>query len=139
MNKYKFNEIKVGLEEHIIISVDADKVDKFIEISGDTNPLHTNAKYSKSKGFLDKIVHGMLTSTFYSTLVGIYLPGKYCILQGIDVQFLKPVFIGDKLKVIGKVTYINAAYKQLEIKAIILNQKNTKVSKAIIKVGVMDD
>lgn len=139
MNKYKFDEIKVGLEEHVIISVDADKVDKFIEISGDTNPLHTNAKYSKSKGFLDKIVHGMLTSSFYSTLVGIYLPGKYCILQGIDVQFLKPVFIGDKLKVFGKVTYINAAYKQLEIKAIILNQKNTKVSKAIIKVGVMDD
>ena len=121
MNKYKFDEIKVGLEEHVIISVDADKVDKFIEISGDTNPLHTNAKYSKSKGFLDKIVHGMLTSSFYSTLVGIYLPGKYCILQGIDVQFLKPVFIGDKLKVFGKVTYINAAYKQLEIKAIILN------------------
>lgn len=139
MNKYKFDEIKVGLQEHVIISVDADKVDKFIEISGDTNPLHTNAKYSKSKGFLDKIVHGMLTSSFYSTLVGIYLPGKYCILQGIDVQFLKPVFIGDKLKVFGKVTYINSAYRQLEIKANILNQRNTKVSKAIIKVGVMDD
>ena len=81
----------------------------------------------------------MLTSSFFSTLVGVYLPGKYCLLQGIDIQFSKPVYIDDILTITGKVSYINEAYKQIEIKAIIINQDNEKVSKATIKVGVMDE
>ena len=139
MNSYKFEDISIGLEEHFSVKVDTDKLDKFLEISGDTNPLHTDSKYSKSKGFIDRVAYGMLTSSFYSTLVGVYLPGKYCILQGIDIQFSKPVYIGDTLKISGKVTYINEAYKQIEIKAIVKNQDDKKVSKATIKAGVMNE
>ena len=139
MNSYKFEDISIGLEEHFSVKVDTDKLDKFLEISGDTNPLHTDSKYSKSKGFIDRVAYGMLTSSFYSTLVGVYLPGKYCILQGIDIQFLKPVYIGDTLKISGKVTYINESYKQIEIKAIVRNQDDKKVSKATIKAGVMNE
>ena len=94
---------------------------------------------SKSKGFSDRVVYGMLTSSFFSTLVGVYLPGKYCILQSIDIKFSKPVYIDDILTITGKVSYINEAYKQLEIKAVIINQDNKKVSKATIKVGGMDE
>ena len=139
MNSYKFKNIKIGLEESFIIKIDSEKLDKFLEISGDINPLHTDSEYSRSKGFLDRVVYGMLTSSFYSTLVGVYLPGKYCILQGIDIQFSKPVYIDDTLKISGKVSYINEAYKQIEIKAVITNKDNKKVSKATIKVGVMDE
>ncbi|MFT5759374.1 MAG: 3-hydroxybutyryl-CoA dehydratase [Alteromonadaceae bacterium] len=139
MNSYKFEDIKVGLEEEFSVKVDSEKLNKFLEISGDINPLHVDSEYSKSKGFIDRVVYGMLTSSFYSTLVGVYLPGKYCILQGIDIQFSKPVYINDTLKLSGKVSYINEAYKQIEIKAMITNQDNKKVSKATIKVGLMDE
>ena len=139
MNSYKFVDINVGLEESISVRVNSEKQDKFLKISGDINPLHTDAEYSKSKGFSDRVVYGMLTSSFFSTLVGVYLPGKYSILQGIDIQFYEPVFIDDILTITGKVSYINEAYKQLEIKAVIINQDNKKVSKATIKVGVIDE
>jgi 3-hydroxybutyryl-CoA dehydratase len=139
MNNYKFKDLQIGLEESFSIKVDSDKLDKFLEISGDINPLHVDSEYSKTKGFLDRVVYGMLTSSFYSTLIGVYLPGKYCILQGIDIQFSKPVYIDDTLKISGKVSYINEAYKQIEIKAVVTNQYNKKVSKATIKVGVMDE
>ena len=139
MNSYKFVDINVGLEESISVRVNSEKLDKFLKISGDINPLHTDAEYSKSKGFSDRVVYGMLTSSFFSTLVGVYLPGKYCILQGVDIQFSQPVYIDDILTITGKVSYINEAYKQLEIKAVIINQDNKKVSKATIKVGVMDE
>ena len=139
MNIYKFDDINVGLEESFRVKVDSKKLDKFFEISGDLNPLHSNAEYSKSKGFSGRVVYGMLTSSFFSTLVGVYLPGKYCILQGIDIQFSNPVYIDDILTITGKVSYINEAYKQLEIKAVIINQDNNKISKATIKVGVMDE
>ena len=139
MNSYKFVDINVGLEESFSVRVNSEKLDKFLKITGDINPLHTDAEYSKSKGFSDRVVYGMLTSSFFSTLVGVYLPGKYCILQGVDIQFSKPVYIDDFLTITGKVSYINEAYKQLEIKAVIINQDNKKVSKATIKVGVMDE
>ena len=139
MNSYKFVDINVGLEESISVRVNSEKQDKFLKISGDINPLHTDAEYSKSKGFSDRIVYGMLTSSFFSTLVGVYLPGKYSILQGIDIQFYEPVFIDDILTITGKVSYINEAYRQLEIKAVIINQDNIKVSKSTIRVGVIDE
>ena len=139
MNSYKFVDINVGLEESFSVRVNSEKLDKFLKITGDINPLHTDAEYSKSKGFSDRVVYGMLTSSFFSTLVGVYLPGKYCILQGVDIQFSKTVYIDDILTITGKVIYINEAYKQLEIKAVIINQDNKKVSKATIKVGVMDE
>lgn len=139
MNEYKFSDIKIGLEESFSIKIDCSKLDKFLDISGDTNPLHVDSRHAKKKGFKDKVVHGLLTSSFYSTLVGIYLPGKYCILQTIYIQFSKPVYVDDNLRISGKVSYINEAYKQIEIKAVIKNQDNIKVSKATIKVGLMDD
>ncbi len=139
MNEYKFLDIQIGLEESFEVKMDVSKMDKFLDISNDINPLHIDSNYAKEKGFLDRVVYGLLTSSFYSTLVGVYLPGKYCILQGIDIQFSKPVYIDDTLTITGKVSYINEAYKQIEIKAVIVNQKNKKVSKATIKAGVTDE
>jgi len=138
MNEYRFSDIKIGLEEFFQVKIDASKMDKFLDISGDINPLHTDGDYAKDKGFSNRVVYGLLTASFYSTLVGVYLPGKFCVLQGIDIQFSKPVYIDDTLKVSGKVSYINEAYKQIEIKAIITNEKHIKVSKATLKVGLID-
>jgi 3-hydroxybutyryl-CoA dehydratase len=139
MNEYKFSDIEIGLEESFEVRIDASMMDKFLDISNDINPLHVDSNYAKEKGFPGRVVYGLLTSSFYSTLVGVHLPGKHCILQGIDIQFSKPVYIGDTLKISGKVSYINEAYKQIEIKAFITNQNNEKVSKATIKTGVLDE
>ena len=138
MNEYRFSDIEIGIEEFFQVTIDPSKMEKFLEISGDINPLHTDDGYAKEKGFSNRLVYGLLTASFYSTLVGVHLPGKYCILQGIDIQFSKPVYIDDTLKVSGKVSYINEAYKQIEIKAIITNEKHIKVSKATLKVGLID-
>ena len=139
MNEYKFSDIEIGLEESFEVKIDASMMDKFLDISNDINPLHVDSNYAKEKGFPGRVVYGLLTSSFYSTLVGVHLPGKHCILQGIDIQFSKPVYIGDTLKISGKVSYINEAYKQIEIRAFITNQNNEKVSKATIKTGVLDE
>ena len=139
MNEYKFSDIEIGLEASFEVKIDASKMDKFLDISNDINPLHVDSNYAKEKGFPGRVVYGLLTSSFYSTLVGVHLPGKHCILQGIDIQFSKPVYIGDTLKISGKVSYINEAYKQIEIRAFITNQNNEKVSKATIKTGVLDE
>jgi 3-hydroxybutyryl-CoA dehydratase len=139
MNTYRFTELYKGLEATFVVTVSKAMMDKFLEISGDINPLHVDERYANEKGFKGRVVYGLLTSTFYSTLVGVYLPGKFCILQGVDIQFSKPVFVGDELTIVGKIHYINDAYRQLEIKATIINQENIKVSTALIKTGLLDE
>jgi len=134
--EYRFIDLKLGLSESFKTNVTTEMMTQFMKLSGDNNPLHTDKDFAKSHGFDGPIVYGMLTSSFYSTLVGVYLPGKYCVLQGMDISFHGPVFSGEELNVVGEISYINEAYKQIEIKAYILNQQGKKISKAKIKVGI---
>jgi 3-hydroxybutyryl-CoA dehydratase len=139
MNEYLFSQLNVGVKHSFEAEVDEDKMQKFLEISGDNNPMHIDHIFAKSNGMKDRIVYGLLTSSFYSTLVGVHLPGKFALLHSIDIQFSNPVFIGDKLTVFGEVLKINEMFRQIELKAYILNQKNEKISRAKIKIGLKDE
>ena len=50
----------------------------------------------------------------------------------------KPVYIGDRLSVTGKITELNEALKRITIKARIRNQKGETVSRATLAVGVSE-
>jgi 3-hydroxybutyryl-CoA dehydratase len=136
MNEYTFEELYHGLEKSFKVKITMDMMINFKKITGDINPLHIDREYAMEKGMLDKVVYGMLSSSFYSTLVGVYLPGKRCILQGIEILFKKPLYINDEIEIYGEISYLNEAYKIAEIKAYIKNN-NKKISTANIKVGVI--
>ena len=138
MNEYLYDQLKIGQKESFSQLITEEMMDKFKDISGDINPMHLNDSFAKEHGFSGRIVYGMLTASLYSTLAGVYLPGKYCLLYRVDSQFRKPVFIGDTLTVIGTVKEKNDAFNMIIVKAQILNQKNEKVSKAVIEIGLMD-
>jgi acyl dehydratase len=137
MNEYQIADMNIGMSANFQVELTAKMMKQFMLLTGDNNPLHIDGKYAKSKGFSEKVVYGMLTSSLFSRLVGVYLPGKHCLLQGIDSVFLKPAYVGDILDINGVVSYINEPYKMIEIKANITNQFGTKTSRAKIKVGFL--
>lgn len=137
MNTFKYEELKVGSKEVFSVMITEEMQSSFFKLSGDINSLHVNEEYAKGQNFDGRVVYGMLTSSFYSTLVGTYIPGKYCLLQDIKIEFKKPVYIGDKLEISGTVIEKHDLFKRLKIKAYIKNQNNVTVSKAIIYVGVL--
>lgn len=81
----------------------------------------------------------MCTASLYSTLVGVYLPGKYCLFHKCDVEWPKPVYLGDVLTVKGKVKAIDEKTKRLTIHAEVRNQEGVKVSRAKLLVGIQED
>ena len=85
-----------------------------------------------------RVVYGMLTSSFYSTLVGVYLPGENCLLQEIKISFNNPLYIGEEIVVAGIVVEKDDTFKRVEIKASIKTIDGKIVSKARIKVGVRE-
>lgn len=138
MNEYRFEDIIEGTNAEFQVAVSEGMLEDFQKLSGDTNPMHTDREYAREKGMDDRICYGMLTASFYSRLVGMYLPGKYCILQEISIAFHKPVYIGDMLIVSGKVIKKNELFKRLEIDAKIINVNGERVSRARIKVGCLE-
>ncbi|MFW5669379.1 MAG: MaoC/PaaZ C-terminal domain-containing protein [Acetivibrio ethanolgignens] len=139
MNFYRYEEIKIGTEEKFEVTVTEEMLEKFRDITGDINPLHCDKNFAVRQGHPSEVVYGMLTASFYSTLGGIYLPGKYCLIHSVEVKFAGPVYIGDRLFIEGKVVEKNDTFKLLTIKVTIRNQDGKKVSRGIMKAGVQDE
>ena len=99
--------------------------------------MHTSPDWAKENGFNDSLVYGLLTTSFYSTLAGVYLPGKYCLLQEVSAKFTKPVFVGDELTVSGEVMEVQETFRRIIIKARIVNQNGETVNRAKITAGVL--
>lgn len=137
MNRYKFEDLSVGMKESFSATVTEQMMDAFCELSGDENPLHRDDDFAKSRGFRERVVYGMLTGSFLSRLAGEYLPGEQSLIQSVEVKFVKPVFVGEKLTVIGEVAELNDTVRQIILKVEIRNRKE-KVLRGKMKVGVLD-
>lgn len=137
INEYTFAQIEVGMEASFKVRITQAMMDSFRGVTGDENPMHTEKSYAEENGFPGVVAYGLLVSSFYSTLAGVHLPGKYCLLQEVSTQFALPVFVGDELYVSGKVVEKNDSVRQIVLKAQILNQDGKKVNRAKIKAGVL--
>lgn len=137
MNKYTYEEINIGLKESFSVEITEAMRDKFRDITGDVNPLHNDIEYAKEKGHDKCVAFGMMTASFLSTLAGVYLPGERSLIQKTEVNFRKPVYIGDTITVTGEVADKNDTFNILELKITITNQDNVKVVKGSMTVAVM--
>lgn len=139
MNEHRWEDLVLGLSAELEVTVSSEMMERFRATTGDTNPLHTDAGYAVAHGFGDRVVYGLLTASFYSTLAGVLLPGRRCLLHGVSVSFHEPVYVGDRLRVRGEVAYRNEAFRQAELACTTTNQHGVKVAAGKLKVGVLDD
>lgn len=137
IREYLFKDLYIGLTESFNVQITDKMMNHFVEITSDINPLHMNQEYARSKGFDSQVVYGMLTASFISTLGGVYIPGKYCIIQEVEIKFSKPVYVGDLLTLTGTVKELFSSVKRAHINVEIYNQHTQKILKGILKVGVL--
>lgn len=138
MNEYTYDEITIGQEESFQVTVSEEMMEQFLQITGDVNPLHRDASYAATRQYVDKVVYGMLTASFFSTLAGVYLPGRYSLIHSVETKFLRPVYVGDMLKVSGTVKEKEDAYRMLILNLLIKNRKGEKVVKGTMQIKVLD-
>ena len=102
-NDLSLEEIHVGQEVQFKVIMSKSMVEKFVGLSGDYNPLHTDEAYSKDAGFPRIVCHGMLLASLFSRLVGMYLPGKNALYLSQSLKFVSPCFVDDEIIIKGKV------------------------------------
>ena len=94
-----FDEISIGdRAEHSRTLTERD-IDIFAIMSGDVNPAHVDADYAKDDIFHKVIAHGMWGGALISSVLGTQLPGPGTIYLDQSLKFLKPVGLGDTVKV----------------------------------------
>lgn len=107
----------------------------FAGVSGDFNPLHTNAEYAKDTQFGQRIAHGTLIFSIATALayqLGM-LDDTSIAFTGFEMKLRGPVFIGDTIRIQVKVSgrremkAVGGGLVTFDVK--ILNQRNEVVQK----------
>ena len=119
-----FSEIQLNHSEEFEVKISNNLVDDFSKISGDFNPLHLDEQFASHTSFGKRIVHGMLLASFFSRLVGMQIPGKNGVYFSQSLNFRKPVFIVDSVKIIVTVIDKSEATKIVTLKTELINQNN---------------
>lgn len=91
----KFADIKVGDTASMSKTISEYDVYAFAGLTGDFNPVHINAEFSKDTIFKGRIAHGMLSVGMISAVLGTSLPGVNTIYLAQELTFKAPVKIGD--------------------------------------------
>lgn len=138
MKEYTYEQLETGMTATFSITVTEEMLEQFMEISKDENPLHLDASYARQKGYKDKVAYGMLTASFMSTIAGMYLPGKRSLIHKIEAEFPRPVYVGDTLRVEGKVSEKEDAFRLIYLKVVIRNEQGEKVLRGKMRVQVLD-
>jgi len=112
-------------------------VRRFIEITGDTNPLHVDDAFAARTRFGRRIVHGMLAASLFSTMVGMRLPGTGAIYRSQTIRFLLPVYVGDTVTAHFVVRSVDRARHRLEIDAWIENEAGKHVIEGNCEAGLV--
>lgn len=106
-------EIKVGMEVCYSQTITNADIKAFAGISGDHNPVHVSDEYASSSRFKKRIAHGLMSGSFFSALFGTKLPGPGCVYAAQNLRFKRPVYIGDTVRAVAKVTSIDLKKKRV--------------------------
>ena len=117
-----FDKLKVGQRASLKKTITEEDLSHFIAITGDENPLHVDDAFAEQTFFGQRIAHGMLSASLFSTLVGMHIPGVGAIYKSQTLEFLRPVFIGDTLNAWFEIDSIDPEREQIHIKSWIENQ-----------------
>jgi len=70
-----------------------EEVNQFAQVTGDKNPVHTDAAYAATTMFKRPIMHGMLSASLFSKVFGTLFPGEGTIYLKQSLSFMKPMYV----------------------------------------------
>ncbi len=120
----KITEIEVGIKKEVELTTTRNMVNMFAEVSGDFSPIHMDEEYAKETRFGHCLVHGMYIGAVISRIIGMELPGKGTIYISQNLQFKRPIFIGDTVTVGVEVIEKNDERNRVRLRTYCINAQN---------------
>lgn len=133
----RIGDFHVGQHASFTKTFTDDDVRRFVDITSDVNPLHVDDPFAASTRFGRRVIHGMLTASIFSTMVGMLIPGTGAIYRSQTLNFLRPVHAGDTVTAHFVVRAIDTAKHRLTIDAWIENAQGERVIEGVCEAGLL--
>jgi acyl dehydratase len=127
---------KVGDTASIEKTFTEEDVQKFSELSLDKNPVHLDPDFATQSIFGERVVHGMLVASLFSAILGTTLPGEGTIYLRQTLNFLAPLYLGDKITASVEIVTIRPDKPIITLRTTAVKDDGTTVieGEAVVKV-----
>jgi acyl dehydratase len=122
----------VGQSASTIRTFRGEDVVQFARLSGDKNPLHLDPDAWLGTPFTGNLVHGVLTASLFSQLMGMEVPGPGAVYLSQTLKFQAPVYIGETVTATVTVTHVR------EDKRIITLETQAEVTRDGLLITVLE-
>ncbi len=107
----------------------------FAQLTGDDNPLHLDPDYAAQTPFKRPIVHGALSSSIFTKVLGTEFPGYGSVYIKQTTEFIRPMFVDTDYEATFTVISINEEKHVAEIQGEIIDKTTKK--KTIVGVATL--
>lgn len=119
--------VEVGQTATRSLTLTADHVRSFAELTGDYNPLHFDEAFAASTRFGRLVVQGGLTTGLLHALVAMDLPGPGTVFLSQDWRFTAPVHPGDTITARARVASVHESKPVCRLEVEVRRQDGTTV------------
>jgi 3-hydroxybutyryl-CoA dehydratase len=98
-----FDSLAVGVTESHEYLVSDELYRGFLELFDDRSPIHVDEEHARSLGFPGRVMHGAILNGFLSHFIGMKLPGARSLLHSVDLRYVQPVHLGDRVTLTGEI------------------------------------
>jgi acyl dehydratase len=115
-------KVAPGMRATRSLTLGADHVRTFAELTGDRNPLHFDEAFAAGTRFGRLVVQGGLTTGLLHALVAMDLPGPGTVFLSQNWKFTAPVYIGDTITAEGEIVSVHPTKPVTQLKVRVTRQ-----------------
>ena len=120
-------DLTIGQTATRQLTVTADMVSKYAEITGDYNPLHFDESFASRTRFRNLMAQGGITTGLLHALVAMDMPGPGTVFISQNWTFPRPVYIGDTIRAEATVVSVHSRRPQASLSFTVTNQSGQEV------------
>ncbi len=127
-------ELTVGQKATRELTVTAEMVRAYAEITGDYNPLHFDEEFVARTHFKRPLAQGGIATGLLHALVAMDMPGPGSVFMRQNWSFPRPVYIGDSIRAEATVKSVRERRGVAELEFTVANQQGETVLEGVATV-----
>jgi 3-hydroxybutyryl-CoA dehydratase len=130
-------EIQEGFRTSRRYAISRKVYEHFLAAFEDTNRLHVEDEFAQSRGFPERVMHGVILNGFVSHFVGVHFPGDAALLHSLNTQFKTPCHLGDEILIEATVAQIAESVGVVTMNLVLTNLTRDRIAaRSKVQVGL---
>ncbi|ANQ48763.1 MaoC family dehydratase [Flammeovirga yaeyamensis] len=126
--------LEIGQSYQVNFKFTQEEVNAFAQLTGDTNPIHIDEEFAAQTPFKKPIIHGFLSASIFSRVLGTEFPGNGSVYLSQTMDFLRPMFVEETYSAEFEISEIDSRRKTAVITTVIKSEANKVTVKGSAKI-----